>query len=225
MIDLWEMPKGAWGKCNTIRRKLKLAENNVYKTEILIWQEIPPNAILSIPSFEELCTGTFGRCFPTIFEPFTAVPELPLSDLRDKIAQNAKKVDLSPQAPCHLLTEELCLQPFWLLTWQMGQALLESYMQSNSDTLEHLDICLYYVECQREILRAATYVHKAILDQYSPKSATRLASALAIPDFSSWVASRAQQNIISYDDSALTRSEQVDLVQYVESWTGSHVYE
>lgn len=120
MIDLWEMPKGACSKCNTIRRKLELTEDNVYKTEILIWQEIPPSAILSIASFEELSTGIFGQCFPTIFEPFTAVPELKLSDLRTKIAQTATKADLSPQALCHLLTEELCLEPYWLLTWQMG---------------------------------------------------------------------------------------------------------
>jgi hypothetical protein len=36
IVDLWEMPKGAFGNCNTIRRKRGLDENNVYKTEILI---------------------------------------------------------------------------------------------------------------------------------------------------------------------------------------------
>lgn len=117
MIDLWEMPKGACGKCNTIRDRLKLAENNVYKTEILIWQEIPPHAILSVASFEELSTGIFGQWFSTIFEPFTVVPELALPDLRTEIARTATRVDLSPQALCHLLTEELCLEPYWLLTW------------------------------------------------------------------------------------------------------------
>jgi hypothetical protein len=63
------------------------------------------------------------------------------------------------------------------------------------------------------------------LNQYSPKSATWLASAFTLPELSSWVASRAEQNIISYDDSALIHSEQIDMLQYVESWTGSHVDE
>jgi len=224
IIDLWEMPKGACGKCNTIRRKLKLDEHNVYKTEILIWQEIPPNAILSIASFEELSTGTFGQCFSTVFETFTVVPELKLQDLRTEIARTATSVDLSPQALCHLLTKELCLEPHWLLTWQMGQDLLESYMKSESDALENLDISLYYVECQRRIQKAACFVGKAILYQYNPKSAARLASTFTLPDLSSWIASRAEQNIISYDDSALATSEQIDLLQYAEKWTGSHVY-
>jgi hypothetical protein len=224
MIDLWEMPKGACGKCNTIRRKLKLSENNVYKTEILIWQEIPPNAILSIASFEELSTGIFGQCFSTVFKPFTLVPELKLPDLRIEIARTATKVDLSPQVLCYLLTEELRLGPCWLLTRQVGQALLESYMKSESDTLKHLDISLYYVECQRRIQKAACFMGKAILKQCNPKSAARLASAFTLPNLSSWVASRAEQNIISYDDSALTHSEQIDLLRYAEKWTGSHVY-
>jgi hypothetical protein len=223
-IDLWEMPKGARGKCNTIRRRLKLSENNVYKTEILIWQEIPPNAILSIASFEELSTGIFGQCFSTIFEPFTVVPDLALPDLRTEIARTPTRVDLSPQALCHLLTKELCLEPYWLLTWQMGQDLLELYMKSESDTLKHLDTSLYYVECQRRIQKAACFVGKAILNQCNPKSASRLAFDFTLPDPSSWVASRAEQNIISYDDSALTNSEQIDLLRYAEKWTGSHVY-
>ena len=150
----------------------------------------PPNSIVSITSFEDLPTGIFAQCFPTIFGPFTAVPELKLSHLRTKIAQTARKVDLSPQTLCHLLTEEFCLEPYLLLTWQMGQALLETYMKTTSDALKHLDICLYYVECQRRIQRATSCVRKAILDQCSPKSAPRLASAFTLPDFSSWVASR-----------------------------------
>jgi hypothetical protein len=98
-------------------------------------------------------------------------------------------------------------------------------MRSESNILEHLDMCLYYVECQRRIKKAASCVSKAILNQYSPKSATWLASAFTLPELSSWVASRAEQNIISYDDSALIHSEQIDMLQYVESWIGSHVDE
>jgi hypothetical protein len=225
MIDLWEMPKGACGKCNTTRRKLTLTENNVYKSEILIWQQIPPNAILSIVPFEALSTGVFGRCFPTIFEPFPDVPKLPLSDLRAEVVQTATKADLSPQDLCHLLTEELCLEPYWLLTWQMGQALLKSYMRSNSNILEHLDMCLYYVDYQQCIKKVASCISKAILYQCSPKSAITLASAFTLPELSLWLASRAEQNIISYDDSALIRSEQIDMLPYVEKWTGAHVYE
>jgi hypothetical protein len=106
----------------------------------------------------------------------------------------------------------------------MGQDLLESYMKSESDTLKYLDISLYYVEYQRRIQKAASFVGKAILNQCNPKSAARLASASTLPDPSSWVVSRAEENIISYDDSALTRSEQIDLLRYAEKWTRSHVY-
>jgi hypothetical protein len=225
MIDLWEMPKGAFGNCNTIRRKLTLTENNVYKTEKLIWQEIPPNAILSIVRFEELSGGTFGQCFSTIFEPFSDVPSLPLSDLRAKVAKSAEKNALSPQSLCHLLTEELCLEPYWLLTRQIGEALLESYMQSDSNILEHMDMCLYYVDCQQRINKAASCVSKSILEQDNPKSAIWLASTLSLPDFSSWITSRAELNIISYDDSALAHSKPFDMLRYVEKWTGTHVYE
>lgn len=96
-------------------------------------------------------------------------------------------------------------------------------MESESDALKHLDISLYYVESQRHIQKAACFVGKAILNQCNPKSAA-LASAFTLPDPSSWVASRAEQNIISYDDSALTNSEQIDLLRSAEKWTGSHVY-
>jgi hypothetical protein len=219
------MPKGSFGNCNTIRRKLALTEDSVYKTEILIWQEIPPNAILSIACFEELSSGTFGQCFPTVFEASSDVSSLPLAILRANVAQTAAKAVLSLQALCHLLIEELCLDPHWLLTWQMGRALLESYMRSNSRILERMDMCLYYVDYQRRIEKAAGCVSGPILDQCSPKSAIRLASAFSIPEISSWITSRAKLNIMSYDGSALARSKQVDMLQYVEKWTGTHVYE
>jgi len=219
------MPRGSFGDCNTIRRKLALTEDNVYKTEILIWQKIPPNAILSIACFEELSGGTFGRCFPAVFEPSSDVSRLPLADLRANVVQTAAKAALSPQALSHLLVEELYLEPHWFLTWQMGRALLESYMRSNSRILERMDICLYYVDYQRRIKKAAGCVSEPILDQCSPKSAIRLASAFSIPEISSWITSRTKLNIISYDGSALARSKQVDMLQYVEKWTGTHVYE
>lgn len=104
----------------------------------------------------------------------------------------------------------------------MGKDLLQSFMKSESDTLEHLDVSLYYVECQRRIQKAACFVGKAILNQCNPKSAARLTFDFALLDPNSWVASMAEQNIISYDDSALTNSEQIDLLQYAEKWTGSH---
>ena len=97
-------------------------------------------------------------------------------------------------------------------------------MKSESDTLKRLDTSLYYVECQRRIQNAACFVGKAILNQCNPRSAARLAFDFTLPDPSSWVASRAEQNIISYDNSALTNSEQIDLLRCAEKWTGSHVY-
>lgn len=66
-------------------------------------------------------------------------------------------------------------------------------------------------------------VSEPILDQCSPKSATGLAYAFSIPEISSCIINKAELDIILYD-SALARSEPVDVLRYVGKWTGAHVY-
>jgi hypothetical protein len=98
-------------------------------------------------------------------------------------------------------------------------------MQSDSNILEHMDMCLYYVDYQQRINKVTSCVSRSILEQDSPKSAIWLASTLSLPEFSSWIASKAELNIICFDDSALAHSKPFDMLRCVEKWTGAHVYE
>jgi hypothetical protein len=143
VIDGWKLRDGTFEPCNELRSRLGLSKNNLFRTETLVWAEIPQQAILFRWSWRELQQSGLFNLFPRLSG------KLNLKDLR-----NALQAEIEPLSYIQLakvLVTGLRLPPSSLVTkqislvmagWRAGYAeikyhnSLERYCSSAIDAID-----------------------------------------------------------------------------------------
>jgi hypothetical protein len=128
VIDGWELQRhGAYViPCNELRQRVGLPEDNVHKSEFIVWAEIPVQAIVCEWSWESLQDSGLFDIFPVLIK---VPPKIFLEALRealrcDKWWESEQTVAYIVKRMVEVLVDRLKMPPSKLITLQIAIIML-----------------------------------------------------------------------------------------------------
>lgn len=216
VIDAWVLGSANIIECNKLRRLIGEEEDNLFKTEVLVWQRVPSNAIIGRWPWKAICSG-LGEMFPPLVD-LSSIPKdgtRQLQTLRNSLKDLPSKPKMLDLA--RVLVDDLGLFHMNMTTkqiammmigWSQGiysidryrdlQAMLEQQMPKD---LDELDYRLYVRSCHWYKDALVSFLPKsADEDLESMKTGTRIARNFNLPTFEKWRRARAEMEGITYED-------------------------
>lgn len=109
-IDTTMLEMGSIVPCNALRYNLGLDENELFKTESLIWQRVPESAILTSVTFYKLRTSSFAAMFPACFVTPIDGHKRGLAEIRSELCSaDHDEVSCNPHALVRVILQDLGL--------------------------------------------------------------------------------------------------------------------
>ena len=121
IIDPLKLAPGSFMSCNVLRKKFGLEENGLFKTEVLVWQNIPASAIVGEWTFEALQKSQLYKLFPGI--P-TAKEKRKLEGLRNSLRPKSMNPLDSTQKLLITFISDLEMDPSSMVTTQVALTML-----------------------------------------------------------------------------------------------------
>jgi hypothetical protein len=221
VIDAWVLGSANIIECNKLRKLIGEEENMLFKTEVLVWQRIPSNAIIGRWPWKAICSG-LGEMFPPLLSSIPKGRKRSLQTLRDSlkdVASKPKMLDLARVLVddlglfhMNMTTKQIAMM---MIGWSKGissvdryrdlQAMLERQM---SEDLDELDYRLYVRSCHWYKDALVSFMPKsADEDLESMKISTRIAMNFNLPTYKKWRRARAEMEEITYEDEFASQKE------------------
>ncbi|KAE8334200.1 hypothetical protein BDV24DRAFT_170436 [Aspergillus arachidicola] len=236
VIDAWDLGPYNIVHCNALREHVGEPENNLFKTERLIWQCIPSGAIIARFNWTTVCS-TLGRLLPPLSDltSISSDHKRPLETLRDLLKKFEPKPDLSGLV--RILVEDLGLFQYHMTTkqfalmilgWTKGYSQIDCYPTLHStlqfsmgEEIDAIDYRLYVKEC---------HDRRRFFDNFMPhgtesleimKLGIRRCKRFLLPTFEEWVDERRcleagaleeAREIVAKPDDFHTRLAEVGIV-------------
>jgi hypothetical protein len=123
VINEWDLDPGSFMACNELREKVGLPQDNLFKSEVMVWAEIPAKAIVCEWPWDYLSSCSFFALFPA----FKSGHACTLKELKEAISEEAwQRLDKSLEIErlVEILIVRLKMPPSSAITQQISLTML-----------------------------------------------------------------------------------------------------